>query len=378
MRDEVVRYQHAGLHQVHGSPDELGRVVERAEQRQLLVMRPTRVQTDRGSGRAAAEEYHVAAPARRVDRLLPHLGPARRVDRDVRARAAGGGADGCHDVVGLRRVEAFADPEPSHPCEPPAGLSDQDDTGLARGRHHPEETAERTRAEDDDGLARLHPRPLDAEERTRHRLGERRARGREPGPEPHDVLRHEPWGKRDELTVRAVNEQEVVAQVRAARQARAARAARCRVRGDDAVALADTPDAGADRRDGARELVAEDRGDLRNHDRVATTERLDVRPAGERRVDPEHQLAGLRLGHRELLRAEVARAVEHHRPHGVTYTLSASRRRIRSTPRSRPGSVTRWVTSPSTDTSPATISRNASARSDGDDEYVAVRVSSRW
>src|SRR5881398_3432620 len=53
-----------------------------------------------------------------------------------------------------------------------------------------------------------------------------------------------------------------------------------------------------------RELVAEDRGDLRNHDRVATTERLDVRPAGERRVDPEHQLAGLRLGHRELLRAE--------------------------------------------------------------------------
>src|SRR5439155_847517 len=148
---------------------------------------------------------------------------------------------------------------------------------------------------------------------------------------------------------------EVVAQVRAARQARAARAARCRVRGDDAVALADTPDAGADRRDGARELVAEDRGDLRNHDRVATTERLDVRPAGERRVDPEHQLAGLRLGHRELLRAEVARAVEHHRPHGVTYTLSASRRRIRSTPRSRPGSVTRWVTSPSTDTSPAAI-----------------------
>src|SRR2546422_5304064 len=134
----------------------------------------------------------------------------------------------------------------------------------------------------------------------------------------------------------------------------------------------------SDCRDGARELVAEHCGDFRNHDRVAATERLHVRAARQRGLDPEHQLAGLRLRHGQLLRAEVARPVEHHRPHGVTYTLSASRRRIRSTPRSRSPSDTRWVTSPSTETSPATISRNASARSDGDEEYVAVRVSSRW
>src|SRR5207249_2024498 len=272
MRDEVVRYQRAGLHQVHGPPDQLGRVVERAEQRELLVMRPPGIQADRGSGCTATEEYHAAAPARDVDRLLPHLGTARRVDRDVGARAAGGGADQSHDVVGLRRVEALADSEPPYPREPPAGLPDH----------------------------------------------------------------------------------------------------------DDAVALADATDASADRRDRARELVAEHRGNLRDHDRVAATKRLDVRTAGERRVDPEHQLAGFRPGHGQFFRTQVARPVEYHRPHGVTYTLSASRRRIKSTPRCSPGSVTRWVTSRSTDTSPATISRKASARSEGDDEYVAVRVSSRW
>src|SRR2546427_4773931 len=70
MRDEVVRYQRAGLHQVHGPPDQLGRVVERAEQRELLVMRPPGIQADRGSGCTATEEYHAAAPARDVDRLL--------------------------------------------------------------------------------------------------------------------------------------------------------------------------------------------------------------------------------------------------------------------------------------------------------------------
>src|SRR5438034_2459529 len=155
MRDEVVRYQRAGLHQVHGPPDQLGRVVERAEQRELLVMRPPGIQADRGSGCTATEEYHAAAPASDVDRLLPHLGTARRVDRDVGARAAGGGADQSHDVLGLRRVEALADSEPPYPREPPAGLPDHDDAGLPRRRHHPEEAAERARAEDDHGLTRL-------------------------------------------------------------------------------------------------------------------------------------------------------------------------------------------------------------------------------
>jgi hypothetical protein len=53
------------------------------------------------------------------------------------------------------------------PVESPARLADHDDTRPARGRQHPEETAERTVAEHDDGLPRLDSGPLDRQDRAR-------------------------------------------------------------------------------------------------------------------------------------------------------------------------------------------------------------------
>src|SRR5437660_6836745 len=73
MRDQTVGYQGARRQHLHCPADHLRRVVEGAEQGQLLVVRPPRVETDRGTGRAAAEEQHAAAASNRVYGLLPHL-----------------------------------------------------------------------------------------------------------------------------------------------------------------------------------------------------------------------------------------------------------------------------------------------------------------
>src|SRR5256885_414420 len=255
-----------------------------------------------------------------------------------------------------------------HSLEPPPGLADEQHARLPGGRAEPEQAAERPRAEDHDRLAGLDPRALDAEERAGERLGERGARRGERALEGDHVLRDQARRQRDELAVRPVDEEQVLAEVRPSREAEAAVAARRRIRGHDPVALRETPHAGADGGDRPREFVAEDRGDPRDHHGMAAPQRLHVRAAGERGVDPQHELTRRGLGHGELLVAEVPRAVEDHRPHGVTYTLSASRRRIRSTPRSSEPSGIRCVTSRSGATAPLAMSRKASARSAGEAE----------
>jgi hypothetical protein len=63
--------------------------------------------------------------------------------------------------------------------------------------------------------------------------------------------------------------------------------------------------------------VAEDRGHARDHHRVAAAERLHVGAAGQLRLDPQHDLAGPRHGHRHLLVAQIAGTVEDHGAHGL-------------------------------------------------------------
>src|SRR5262249_11322102 len=108
---------------------------------------------------------------------------------------------------------------------------------------------------------------------------------------------------------------------------------------------------------------------------------LDIGAARERRIDAQHDLPARRLWHRQHLVAEIPGPVEDDRPHGahgVTYTFSASRRRMSSTPSASCSSGMPGTTSPSTSTLPAAMSQKARASVAGDDEYVVVRVSSRW
>ena len=53
---------------------------------------------------------------------------------------------------------------------------------------------------------------------------------------------------------------------------------------------------------------------------MAAAQGLDVGAAGERRLHPHHEAARLGLGHREVLEAQIARAVEHLGPHGYGIT----------------------------------------------------------
>ena len=56
---------------------------------------------------------------------------------------------------------------------------------------------------------------------------------------------------------------------------------------------------------------------------MAAPERLQVGAVGERDLDADEHVARPRLGARHVLQAEVARAVEPQRPHGVKTTLGA-------------------------------------------------------
>src|SRR5713226_860428 len=48
----------AGLEQLHSPPDQRGSVMKRSEQRQLVIMRPARVDLHRCARRTAPKEYH--------------------------------------------------------------------------------------------------------------------------------------------------------------------------------------------------------------------------------------------------------------------------------------------------------------------------------
>src|SRR5262249_12943758 len=151
----------AGLERFDGLPDELRRVVERADERELFIVRPASVHLHRSSRRAASKEYHASSAAHCGDGLFPYLWPARRIDRDVRSAAIGERAQVRHDVRGGRRVDAVADPERAHAIEPPAGLADDDDATLTRRGDECQQAAERAVAEDRHRLARLHASTLD-------------------------------------------------------------------------------------------------------------------------------------------------------------------------------------------------------------------------
>src|SRR5262249_47318118 len=77
---QFVRRARARLQRLHRPADRSGRVMNRAEERELLVVGPPRVQADRSSGSAATKEYHGATAPYRVHGLFPHLGTAGGLD----------------------------------------------------------------------------------------------------------------------------------------------------------------------------------------------------------------------------------------------------------------------------------------------------------
>ena len=309
--------------------------MKRAEERQLLVVDATRVERDHRAGRAAAEEDHAAAATRGRHRAFPRLRPSGGVERDVAATPAGRST---HRVDGVRgcRVDAFAEGELFHALEPPALLADDDHPGLPRRRDHCQQASEGAMTEDHDGLAGFDARALHGAERARQRLGERRARRRRRGGQLHEVALDQPCGQPDELAVRAVDEQQIFAEVRAVGATRGTRAARRGVRRHDAISGLDTVHAATHRRDRPGELVAEHGGDDGDHHGMAAPKNLHVRPARERGLDLQHHLADVGRRHGKLFGAQVARTVEDHRAHRpghvVTKTFRASRRRTSSSP----------------------------------------------
>src|SRR5262249_61684551 len=111
----------AGLERFDGLPDELRRVVERADERELFIVRPASVHLHRSSRRAASKEYHASSAAHCGDGLFPYFWPARGVDRDVGAAAIGERAQVRHGVRGGWRVYAVGEDELTQGIGPPAG-----------------------------------------------------------------------------------------------------------------------------------------------------------------------------------------------------------------------------------------------------------------
>src|SRR5262249_59197565 len=99
-------------------------------------------------------------------------------------------------------------------------------------------------------------------------------------------------------------------------------------------------------------------------------------------LDPEEDLPGTGVGDGNVVEPEIPGAVEDlgshaSRPDAIsTKTLRAARSVMSSTASARRSSGNRCEASRSTFTSPAQTSVKASARSAGDDEYVAPSVSS--
>jgi hypothetical protein len=212
-------------------------------------------------------------------------------------------------------VHAFGEPHVSHPVEPPAPLAHQHHPGSPLAGGQGQEAAERALAEDHHGHVRLHPASLDPQQGTGERLGEGRARGGQARADRDQVAGHEARGQADVLTVGAVDEEQVLAEVGAPCAAEPALPARRRVGRHDPVALPDPGHAAADRGHHPGQLVAEDGGHVGDHHRVAAPQGLDVGAAGERGLYADHDTARLRLGHRDLLEPEVAGTVEDLRAH---------------------------------------------------------------
>src|SRR5437867_9478626 len=100
--------------------------MKRAEQRQFFVVHAPSVISHSRSRRAATEEYHSGAAARRRDGLLPDFGKAGGVHGDVGAAASRQALDVGPDVTRGHGVDALADSQRFHAIEAPAPLADDD------------------------------------------------------------------------------------------------------------------------------------------------------------------------------------------------------------------------------------------------------------
>ena len=270
------------------------RVVERAANRQLLVVQAERVDPRLCVTRQPAEHHDRPARTHELDRVGPRLLRAGRLEHDVRpAPVARLGAERVDELAPLL---AAADDH-----RPAAGVGD------ARREHQPD----RPGAEDRDGVARLRP------PRARRRAGSTRAARAAPPP-PARVpggtscrltaaiaLRHD-----DPVRVRAGEELQLAALL--APRAAVAGTARRRVGGDHASPV-----------DEPAELVPERRRRFAQQDRMPAAVRLQIRAVGQRDLDLHEHLAGPGLGLRHVLDAQVARRVQPRRLHGVNTTFSA-------------------------------------------------------
>lgn len=157
------------------------RVVEGAAQRQLLVVKPVRVDGEL----ASAEEEDGAARPDELQRVAPRRLGAGGLDHDVRAPAVA--------RLGAEELRAAAD------CDRPRA-----EVGDARAQHQPD----RPEPEHGDGVAGLHLRPLDAVQAAGERLDERGLLRREPVGHEEEVDARDPLRDEDLLRIGAVQERE--------------------------------------------------------------------------------------------------------------------------------------------------------------------------
>ena len=170
MRDQPPPGIGAAREERERGPDVARRVVERAAERQLLVVEPVRVDAQFGAGLAPAEVEDGAAWADELERPLPGRFRPRRLDHDVRSVA-----------VAARPGEIGHERAPLGAAADDLGSAAR--VGDARAQHQPD----RPGAEDRDPVTRLDPRPLDAAQAARERLDHRRHLGLEPGRDGQEI-----------------------------------------------------------------------------------------------------------------------------------------------------------------------------------------------
>ncbi len=316
--DEGAGLEASAGNQSEGFAAEGRGVMEGSAQRDVAIVNAVGVERDVRIPGAAAEEIHRAAFAHQFHRLLPRLRHAHGLDGDIHAA-----------IVGRERarfLDGFTDGRVLHHvrrAQLPRGLRlavvpHQRDGLVSRQCGHVQNhQSQRPAPDDGNKIAPARLGILESMHRAGQRLGKRRVFQRHILRHANRVHGHDALGNADELCVRAVVEEQIVAEILLAAQAEIAFAARRGIERHHAIARREIRDTLAGFENRSRQFVAEER---RGHDHarvIAAPEDLEVRPASKRSAHVDDQLARRRLGDGNLLDADIFASMENGGLHGA-------------------------------------------------------------
>src|SRR5579872_1057898 len=270
-----------GRDQSEGSANGFGSVMERGLESHLGIVQAIGVELHFGSAGAAAEEIHSAALADHFDRPLPRVGLAHGFDDHVAAallrRERTNGFDHIRnlcDLYDLVRAHVLGS------LDLAIALDDRDDVAADGASNLHEHESERPAAEDGDRVADLDASFVETAKNAGQRLGHGGIFEADVGRNDQHVGFNNAARHANVLSVSAVVEEQVFAEIFLVLGAVKAHLARGGVERDDAHALLEAVNSGSDLFDDAGQFVAEERGGNNHAGMVAALIDLQVCATG--------------------------------------------------------------------------------------------------